>query len=119
MTADLSNFAKERVIIMSAPNGARRSQADHPALPVTAFELADSAEALRDAGVSILHLHVRDEQGHHTLDADRYREAIAAIDDRVGSDLIVQVTTEAVGRYQPAEQIQVVRELRPEAVSLA
>jgi uncharacterized protein (DUF849 family) len=33
MTADLSNFAKERVIIMSAPNGARRSQADHPALP--------------------------------------------------------------------------------------
>jgi uncharacterized protein (DUF849 family) len=119
MTADLSNFAKERVIIMSAPNGARRSQADHPALPVTAFELADSAETLRDAGVSILHLHVRDEQGHHTLDADRYREAIAAIGDRVGSDLIIQVTTEAVGRYQPAEQIQVVRELRPEAVSLA
>ena len=32
---------------------------------------------------------------------------------------LVQVTTEAVGRYSPAEQMALVRELRPEAVSLA
>lgn len=119
MTGDFEAFARERVIIIAAPNGARRSRADHPALPVTAAELADAAVALRDAGVSVLHLHVRDEAGQHTLDPGRYREALAALHERVGDELILQVTTEAVGRYTPTEQMAVVRELRPEAVSLA
>lgn len=119
MSADFERFAKGRVMIMSAPNGARRSQADHPALPITPAELAANAVALRDAGVSILHLHVRDEHGKHTLDAGRYRDAIAAIHDRIGDDLVIQVTTEAVGIYRTDQQMAVVRELRPEAVSLA
>lgn len=104
---------------MSAPNGARRTRADHPALPITSEELAENAVALRDAGVSVLHLHVRDDEGKHTLDAGRYREAIAAIRERVGDDLVIQVTTEAVGQYTADEQMAVVRELKPEAVSLA
>ena len=33
--------------------------------------------------------------------------------------MVIQVTTEAVGRYSPAEQMATVRALRPEAVSLA
>lgn len=36
-----------------------------------------------------------------------------------GGRLMVQLLTEAVGRYSPMEQIRLVRELRPEAVSLA
>jgi len=119
MSAALLGFADDNVIIMSAPNGARRSQADHPSLPVTPAELAANAAALLDAGVSVLHLHVRDEHGQHTLDADRYRNAIAAVEDRVGDSLIIQVTTEAVGQYTAEQQMAVVRELNPEAVSLA
>lgn len=119
MNSALEDFASRRVVIMAAPNGARRSHSDHPALPITAGELADTAASLRDAGVSVLHLHVRDTDGRHTLDPDRYREAIAAIRERIGNELIIQVTTEAVGRYGTEEQMAVVRELRPEAVSLA
>lgn len=119
MSQDFRTFAKDRVLIMSAPNGARRDQSDHPALPIMAAELADTAVALRDAGVSVLHLHVRDENGRHTLDAGRYREAIAAIRERVGDELVIQVTTEAVGLYTAEQQMAVVRELKPEAVSLA
>ena len=119
MTATSDLFAEQRVIVMAAPNGARRTQRDHPALPVTAPELAQTAVELRDAGVSILHLHVRDDDGAHTLDPGKYSEAIAAIRERVGDELILQVTTEAVGMYTPDEQLAVVRELRPEAVSLA
>jgi len=115
----IERFAENRVIILSAPNGARRSQRDHPALPITAAGLADNAVALRDAGVSVLHLHVRDDQGGHTLDPQKYREALAAIRDRIGDGLILQVTTEAVGMYSAAEQMAVVRELQPEAVSLS
>lgn len=111
-------FASQKVIIMAAPNGARRTYEDHPALPITPAELADTAESLLDAGVSVLHLHVRDEDGRHSLDAKRNRAAIAAVRERVGERLILQITTEAVGRYSREQQMAVVRELRPEAVSL-
>ncbi|PHS22699.1 MAG: class III aminotransferase [Robiginitomaculum sp.] len=106
-------------IIMSAPNGARRQKNDHPALPITPRELADCAVQVYDAGASILHLHVRDKNNQHSLDVERYRAAIGAIREAVGDDLIIQVTTEAVGRYNRLEQMEMVKRLRPQAVSLA
>jgi uncharacterized protein (DUF849 family) len=119
MLPDHRQFAQARVMVIAAPNGARRMQADHPALPVTANELADCAAALPELGVSVLHLHVRDREGQHTLAPDAYRAAMRRIGARTGDALIVQVTTEAIGRYSADEQMAVVRELRPEAVSLA
>ena len=106
-------------IVMSAPNGARRGKDDHQSLPITPAELADCAENIADAGASIIHLHVRDEQGGHSLDPDRYRAASSAVRDRVGDHLIIQVTTEACGLYSAGQQMAMVRELKPEAVSLA
>jgi len=106
-------------ILMCAPNGARKTHADHPALPISPGELADCAESVLEAGASILHVHVRDDAGGHSLDVDRYREAMRAISDRVGDDIIVQVTTESCGIYSRDEQMRVVRELVPEAVSVA
>ena len=106
-------------IVMSAPNGARRGKDDHKSLPITPAELADCAESIADAGASIIHLHVRDEQGGHSLDTDRYRAASSAVRDRVGDHLIIQVTTEACGLYSAGQQMAMVRELKPEAVSLA
>jgi uncharacterized protein (DUF849 family) len=107
------------LVVMAAPNGARLNKAGHRAVPLTIPETAASAERLLAAGVSVLHLHVRDDRGGHLLDAGRYREAEAAIRERCGDRLVVQVTTEAVGRYERAAQMQLVRSLRPEAVSLA
>ena len=107
------------VAIAAAPNGARRSKADHPHLPLTPAELAQAAAAAAEAGAAMIHLHVRDGAGIHVLDAERYREATAAVSEAVGSRMIVQITTEAVGRYHPEEQIALVQEVRPEAVSLA
>ena len=106
-------------LIMVAPNGARRGKADHPALPITPAELATTAAACLEAGAAAIHLHVRDRDGAHSLDVDAYRAALGAIRDAVGDRMVCQVTTEAVGRYAPAEQMAMVRELRPEAVSLA
>ena len=106
-------------IVMSAPNGARRGKADHAGIPLTPAELAVNAQAILDCGASILHLHVRDESGAHTLDSDRYRAAIDAVRDQVGDGLVIQVTTEAVGVYSAAEQMAVVKDLKPEAVSIA
>ncbi|PIR33568.1 MAG: class III aminotransferase [Alphaproteobacteria bacterium CG11_big_fil_rev_8_21_14_0_20_44_7] len=106
-------------IIMIAPNGARKTKEDLRQIPITPSELADEARACMEAGASIVHLHVRDKNQGHTLDAGAYREAIAAIRDVVGDKMIIQATTEAVGIYQPDEQIAAVKELMPEAVSVA
>ena len=106
-------------ILMCAPNGARKSRADHPALPISPRELADCAESVLEAGASILHVHVRDDAGGHSLDVDRYRQAMSAINERVGDEIIVQVTTESCGIYGRDAQMRLVRELVPDAVSVA
>ena len=107
------------VMIAVAPNGARKTPQDHPQLPISPKEIALTAASCRDAGACMLHLHVRDEKLGHSLNVERYREAIRAIRQQVGEELIIQITTEAVGIYNREQQIQAVQELRPEAVSLA
>lgn len=107
------------LIIMSAPNGARRQKADHPQLPISPDDMAECAELILANGASILHLHVRDENNRHSLNVDRYRASIKAIRNAVGSDLIIQATTEAVGIYNRQQQMDMVKTLKPEATSLA
>jgi uncharacterized protein (DUF849 family) len=107
------------LILAVAPNGARKTRADHPALPIEPGELAETAASCLAAGACMIHLHVRDAAGGHSLDPGRYREATAAIRERVGDAMIVQITTEQVGRFGRADQLACVRAVRPEAVSLA
>ena len=96
------------VVVCVAPNGARRSKADHERIPLTAAELAVEAGAIAGAGSHALHLHVRDADGRHSLDPAIYRQALDAIRKRVGERLVVQVTTESVGIYSPEQQISVI-----------
>lgn len=107
------------VTIAVAPNGGRRTKADHPAIPLTPAELARTAAECAEAGAAMIHVHVRDRDDKHLLDADAYREAIAAIRDAVDDRLVVQITSEALGIYSPTEQMAVVRDVKPQAVSLA
>lgn len=108
-----------QTVVCVAPNGARRSKRDHPGIPLTSLELADEARKCVSAGATVMHLHVRDAEGAHSLEADHYRSAIDAIRDAVGDQLVLQITTEAAGKYAPAQQMAVVRELRPECASVA
>ncbi|WP_018701035.1 3-keto-5-aminohexanoate cleavage protein [Amorphus coralli] len=107
------------VTIAVAPNGGRKTKADHPAVPLSAAEIAETAAACREAGAAMIHVHVRDQEGGHLLDADAYGAVTKAIRASVGTEMVVQITTEAVGLYGPEEQMAVVRAVRPEAVSLA
>lgn len=109
----------EPLILAVAPNGARKTKADHPALPMSPAEIARCAAECAEAGAAMIHLHVRDRDGGHTLDAEAYRAAIGAVRRETGGRMVIQATTEAVGLYRPEEQMAMVREVRPEAVSLA
>lgn len=104
---------------MVAPNGARKLPADHPHLPITIAAIAAEAAACRAAGAQALHLHVRDDAGRHTLDAARYLAATEAVRRTAGPDMVVQITTEAVGIFKPHEQMATVRAVMPQAVSIA
>ncbi len=104
--------------IMVAPNGARRGKADHLALPITIPEIVACAAECHAAGADGIHAHVRDAAGRHVLDAGLYAELIAEM-DRAVPGMAVQITTEAVGRYSPAEQRALVAAVRPRMASVA
>ena len=104
--------------IMVAPNGARRMPADHPELPITDDAVIETWRQCTAAGADGLHLHIRDADGAHLLDAGRYR----ALLDRLSAEApagYIQVTSEAAGRYDATEQQAMVRALRPDHVSVA
>jgi 3-keto-5-aminohexanoate cleavage enzyme len=108
-----------RVAVTVAPNGGRKTKADHPALPLTSDELARTAAECLERGASMIHLHVRDAEGRHCLDPEAYRATIAEICREVGDRLVLQITSESLGHYSPAEQRAAVLKTNPEAVSLA
>jgi 3-keto-5-aminohexanoate cleavage enzyme len=108
-----------KLTIMVAPNGARKGRADHPHLPITIDEIACEAVECHAAGVQAIHVHVRDDEGRHCIDASRYLATTDAVGRLAGRELIVQMTTEAVGQFTPPQQIAAVRAVQPEAVSIA
>ncbi|MBY6056079.1 3-keto-5-aminohexanoate cleavage protein [Leisingera daeponensis] len=103
---------------MVAPNGARRGRGDHPQLPVTVQQTAETAAACFAAGAQALHLHVRDHAGRHSLDAGRYREALDAVQESAPG-MGVQITTESAGIYDVAAQLACLEALRPAAASVS
>lgn len=107
------------VTILVAPNGARLSRDDHARLPITVPEIARCAAESREAGADGIHAHIRDTDGGHLLDATVYRELASAIAREAGPDFFVQITTEAIGRYQVDHQIGTVLQASPDGASCA
>ena len=105
--------------LIVAPNGARRTTADHARLPVTPEQIAYEAELAARAGATMVHAHARDEQQRHTLDIECNRAVYSAIKQRVGEGIVVQLTTEAVGIFTPDQQMALIEALHPEAASFA
>ena len=54
---------KHKLIISVAPTGNRLKRENHPYVPVTATEIADDLAACCEAGASLAHVHVRDDDG--------------------------------------------------------
>ncbi|KZB61011.1 class III aminotransferase [Thalassospira lucentensis] len=106
-------------LIASAPNGARKTKADLPNIPITPVELAKEAANCKAAGAAMMHLHVRDDDQKHSIDVGRYREMLTEVRASVGDDMLLQVTSEAVGMYSAQDQMAMIRGLVPEAVSIA
>src|SRR6185369_5151895 len=78
-------------ILTAAIVGAEITRAQTPYLPITAGEIADEAARCRDAGVAVVHLHVRNPDGTPTQSSELFARAIEGI--RAKTDVIVQTST--------------------------
>lgn len=106
-------------VVMAAPNGGRRGKADHEALPLTVAEIVATAVECAEAGADAIHLHVRTDSGGPSLDPGLYREAIQGVRDALGDRLIIQASTETFGGFAPQDVERLLKEVRPDAASIA
>jgi 3-keto-5-aminohexanoate cleavage enzyme len=79
------------VILTAALVGAEVTREQTPHLPITAQEIADEAARCREAGASVVHLHVRNADGTPSQATQLFQEAIDRI--RAKTDVIVQTST--------------------------
>lgn len=102
--------------IMVAPNGARKTKDDHPNLPITQNEIVSTAVSCFAAGAGGLHAHIRDRDGAHLLDVEVYRDLLSDL-RRVVPGMALQITTEAVERYDPVAQMAIALKTGADMVS--
>jgi 3-keto-5-aminohexanoate cleavage enzyme len=103
-------------VITVAPVGGELTREQQPALPLRPEEIAEEVARCREAGASIVHLHVRDEGGRPTQSRDRFEEATEAI-RRAAPDIVIQPSTGgSVGMTE--DQRSQPLDLKPEMATL-
>lgn len=106
----------EKLIITAAISGAEVTKEHNPNVPYTIEECVREAGLAYEAGASIIHLHVRKDDGTPTQDKDRFKAVMDAIHAKYPDVIIQPSTGGAVGmtndeRLQPTE-------LNPEMATL-
>ena len=98
----------EKLIITAAICGAEVLKEHNPAVPYTVEECVREAKSAYNAGASLIHLHVREDDGTPTQSKERFRVIIEAIKKECPDVIIQPSTGGAVGmtndeRLQPTE----------------
>jgi uncharacterized protein (DUF849 family) len=105
----------QATLITVAPTGAELAKSDVPALPVTIDELVTTAKECREAGASVIHVHIRGDDARPTLDLVRLADTVRAL--REATDLIVQLSTGGAVTDSYESRLAVL-EARPDGCSL-
>jgi 3-keto-5-aminohexanoate cleavage enzyme len=79
------------VVVTVAPTGAEVTRADNPALPHTPAEIAADAVACAEAGASVCHLHVREDDGSPSSRPELFAEVVERIRER--SSIVTMIST--------------------------
>ena len=106
----------EKLIITAAICGAEVLKEHNPAVPYTVEECVREAKSAYDAGASIIHLHVREDDGTPTQSKARFEKIINAIRE-VCPDVIIQPSTGGAVGMTNDERLQPT-ELMPEMATL-
>ena len=106
----------EKLIITAAISGAEVTKEHNPAIPYTVEEIGRESESAYKAGASIIHLHVREDDGTPTQDKARFKECMDEIKRRC-PDVIIQPSTGGAVGMSDEERLQPT-ELNPEMATL-
>jgi len=106
-----------KLIITAAICGAEVTKDINPYLPVSPEELSDEAKRCHNAGASIVHLHVRDDEGKPTQDAEIFRKTVQLIREKA-PEMIVQVSTGGATWMSADERLQSL-ESKPDMATLS
>ncbi len=103
-------------IICVAITGSLPTKENNPALPITIAEQIESTQESFEAGASIVHAHVRDDEGKPTSDPERFARLKEGI-EKFCSGMIVQLSTG--GRSGAGKIRGGMLPLRPDMASLS
>ncbi len=105
------------LMITASICGAEVTKEHNPAVPYTVQEIGREAESAYHAGASIIHLHVRDDNGTPTQSRQRFKDCIEEIYRRCPAELIVQPSTGGATGMTNTERLQPLA-LQPEMATL-
>lgn len=114
-------MAHPPLVITAALVGAETTREQTPYLPITPEEIAQEALRCRQAGASIVHLHVREPDGKPSQSAELFRQTIERI-RALAPDLICQVSTGgAVGMSvdERAQPLTLTGAVKPDMATLS
>jgi len=103
-------------IITVAITGSLPSKKDNPAVPISVAEQIESTHEAFEAGATLVHLHVRGDEGSPTSDPTRFEEVLDGI-RRHCPGMITQVSTG--GRSGAGRERGGMLSLKPDMASLA
>lgn len=106
----------DKLIITAAISGAEVTKEHNPNVPYTVEEFVREAKGAAEAGASIIHLHVREDDGTPTQDRERFKVIMDAIKKEV-PDVIIQPSTGGAAWMNADERLQPL-ELNPEMATL-
>ena len=94
---------KNKVIITAALTGAVTKKELNEAIPLTPHDIAEDAYACWKAGASVVHLHMRDEDGNGTMDRERFAETIKFLRAHEDCDVVICATSSGTTTYKANE----------------
>ena len=107
---------QKKVIVTAALTGAVTTKNDNKNLPTQPQEIAESAIACAEAGVSAVHIHVRDDEDKASMRFDKFQETVDLIRES-GCQVILNLTSSGGQGFSWEERIRPFKELKPELAS--
>ena len=84
-------YMGDKRIISAALTGNWGDKSKNPAIPMTPEEMAESAYECYKAGASVVHIHMRDEEGHPTMRVDLFEKTVKLIKEKC--NVIINMTS--------------------------
>jgi uncharacterized protein (DUF849 family) len=109
--AELQN----KVILTVATTGAWPQKTDTPYIPITPEEIAGEVFKCWQAGASVAHIHVRDDEGKASMSFEKFEKTVKLIRERC--DIVLNLTTSGGLGLTDEIRMKPFIELKPELAS--